>query len=291
MKLKEIIKEGGAALAKAGVIRINRQDIPMTIDYVSQISGIPKEDMNPLGSTGKMPTSGDIDLAIDISQHNAKEVHQRMARQLQDDEAVYNPGTKVGSYAIPIAGDREKGLVQVDFMYVKNPEWAKFAFFSAGNESRYKGTIRTELIRGVAAALNVPGIDHFEYDDEGQLLIRVGRTMDRAEGLKRILQHRPAKKHGQGYIKTMKTLSMDDFKAAYPDIEVHDDTMTIDDPSLVIQILFGKNVKLDDLRTAEQVLSIIKRKFNKKEQERIFTLTKQILRGKKDLKRPPELQE
>lgn len=262
MKINEIVQlnEGGFAAADWGVGKINKGDIPATIKYVSKISGIPMKDLHPLGSVGKKAKSGDIDLAVDVNKYSKDAIHDKMMEELNH-EGVFNKGTNVGSYAVPIQGN--KGKIQVDLMFVNNIDWAKFAYYSAGDESKYKGAIRTILLMAVAASLNEPGTDHFEYNEDGDLVIRAGRTLDLAKGLRRIFQFRPRKKSGEGYVKTMKSIPVDEFKLMYPEVEVDGENVIIDDPEMVVAMLFGPGVKPKDVNTAEKVLELIREKFGK----------------------------
>lgn len=295
MRLAEIvlIKEGGYALKDAGVGRVKKEDIPATVQLVSQITGIPAEDLHPLGSVGKMPDSGDIDLGVDVNKFNPEEIHQKMCNELGDDMCTYNKGTKVASYGFPIAGDPEKGLVQVDLMYVDNPSWATFSYHSPGMDSKYKGAIRAMLLMGVAATYEEPGTDHFEYDPtSGDLIIRAGRTLDLNSGMRRIFQFRPKSKKGDKYLKSMKTISLSDFKEMFPDVEVSGDEITIDDPKKVLTILFGGKVAPKDVHTAEQVIDLIKDRFDEERQDAIFKKAADRARsavGKMDI--PPEMME
>lgn len=271
MRLKNIlIQEGGYALRDAGVQRIKREDIDSTIKFVSGISGVPKQEMIPLGSVGKSPTSGDIDLAIDITKHDPDALHTKMVKALGEENCVVNKATKVNSYAVPIKGDEKNGRVQVDFMFGANPEWMQFAYYSEGENSKYKGLVRTILIMSVAAALNKEGFDHFKYSEDGELIIRAGRTLDLTQGLRRIFQHRPKKKSGEGYLSTMKSIPIEDFMKMFPNVKVKGGQVVIDDPQKVVTALFGSGVTPNDVRTAEQVLSLIRRKFNETDQEKIF---------------------
>ena len=286
MKLKEIVlNEGGKALKTP---RIKKADIPSTIKHISKITGISVKDLEPLGSVGKTATRGDIDLAVDLNKNNPQTIHERLIEALGEDYATYNHGTKIGSYAVPVRGKEGGDRVQVDLMYGENIEWLKFAYYSAGDESKYKGVVRNVLMMGVAAALNEKGMDHFEYDGD-ELTIRAGRTVDLTSGLRRIFQHRPKKKKGEGYLKSMKSVPISKFKEMFPDIEIKGDDVVIDDPKLVVQMLFGEDVKVSDVRTAEQLLALIKKKFNKKQQERIINMAKMRAKGT-STKLPKELQ-
>lgn len=293
MRLLELrqITEGGNVLKHVGVGKINKSDIPATLDLVSKMSGVPQDNFAILGSVGKKPQSGDIDIALDKAKYNGDMIHSRMEQALPDGHSTFMKGLNIGSYAIPIAGDPEKGLVQVDFMYVDSPHWAKFAYHSPDKDSKYKGAIRTILLMAVAAQYSEPGTDQFVYED-GELIVRLGRTLDLNKGLRRIFQHKPAKAKGAGRVKNMKTVKdIEELKKLYPSIEVHGNEITIDDPQQVLDMLFGGGVSPSDVDSAEDVLKLIKKKFNKKQQAEIFDKAKERIKGKEHLMDvPPELQ-
>jgi hypothetical protein len=271
VKLEEIApKQGGGALKDVGVQRIKRGDIASTVAYVAKLAGIPKKDLHALGSTGKLPDSGDIDLAVDSTIHDPDHVHQKLIAKIGDDHAVVNKGLKVSSYAIPIRGDKANGLVQVDLMYTPNVDWAKFSYHSEGANSKYKGAVRNRLLRGVAAAIQQKGTDEFVYTDDGSLIVRAGRALDLSQGLRRIFQHRTKRKDGKGYVKTMKSIPIEDFKELYPSVQVKGGQITIDDPEKVVKVLFGSGVTPKDVRSAEQVIQLIKKKFDLDMQDKIF---------------------
>ena len=84
---------------------------------------------NMLGSTGKKPSSGDLDLAVDlnsVSKNDLSDLLKRHAASLGMDpnDVVKKSGISV-HYRSPIVGDEENG-VQVDFMFVDNLELASF---------------------------------------------------------------------------------------------------------------------------------------------------------------------
>jgi hypothetical protein len=266
-----LVKQGGYALKSVGVQRISRCDISATIQYVSLLSGIPLVDMIPLGSTGKTHTSGDIDVAIDINKYDRIEVHNNMERLLGSDKCKYNPGTKVGSYAIPIKGNPELGLVQVDLMFVPNVKWAEFTYYSPGDQSSYKGAIRRMLLQSVASTIDEEGTDIFVYDPvTNDLMVRIGRTMDMNLGLKRIFQMRPMKKRGGGYLSTIKTVPVTDIRSAYPSLIFNDIDRTIYDPVQALRIMFGMDIAPSSVETAEQIISLIQTVLPSDRQQMIF---------------------
>jgi len=276
VKLDDIApKQGGNALKDVGVQRIKRGDIASTIAYVAKLAGIPKKDLHKIGSTGKLPDSGDIDLAVDTNIHDPDHVHQKLIAKIGDERSVVNKGLKVSSYAIPIRGKESLGLVQVDLMYTPNIDWAKFSYHSEGSDSKYKGAVRNRLLRGVAAAIQQKGTDYFEYADDGTIKIRAGRALEPSTGLKRIFQHRTDRKDGKGLTKTMKSMPIDDFKELYPDIEVKGGQIIVDDPQQVLKVLFGGGVSPNDVRSTEQLIQLIKKKFDLDTQERIFKFARE----------------
>jgi hypothetical protein len=74
------IKEGGNVFKGSNkeplTQRINRQDVPATVQWIEQVTGLDfssdvGKDGIPtrwLGSTGKAPSSGDLDLAVDLNE-------------------------------------------------------------------------------------------------------------------------------------------------------------------------------------------------------------------------------
>lgn len=291
MILKELLSlsEGGNVFKdEENVTTIKKKDIPDTIKYISRISGISENDLYPLGSVGKAAVSGDIDLAIDINNHDPESVHAHMCEKLGKSHCSYNKGTRIGSYLIPIAGDINNSFVQVDFMFVPNVEWASFAFFSAGDSSKYKGVIRTILLSAVAASLNKPGTDYFEYAPDGSLIIRAGRGIDLSKGLKRLFKFRAKSKLGDKYLSQMKSVSIDDFKEMFPQADIHGDNLIIDNPNSVVNILFGPGINPSDVETAEQVLKLINVIFPKDKREEIFKYAKARLKSHQKLMNLPK---
>ena len=282
MKLNEVKSQPitEKVLGKIGVSKVNKGDIPATLAYVSKLSGIPQEDFTVLGSVGKTPQSGDIDIALDASKYDSSIIHTHMEKLLPDGHSNFSPGLKVGSYAIPIAGNSDNGFVQTDLMFVSSPRWAEFAYHSPAKDSQYKGAVRTVLLMSVAAFHSEPGIDQFIYED-GDLVVVVGRTFDLNNGLRRLFQHKPAKKRGTGRVARLKTVKdLNELKDLYPGIEVHGNEIVIDDPQQVLNVLFGDGVSPGDVTSAEDVLALIKRTFDKGHQDEIFAKAKQRLASK-----------
>lgn len=283
----KLLKETGKALRESNIVKVPRELIPDILQYVSSLTFIPVEDLHLVGSSGKVDVSGDLDIAININKYVPFKIHSRLEQKLGEDYAIYNKGTRIGSYAIPI-GDGYR--VQVDLMFVEDVEWAQFAYFSAGSKSKYKGAVRTILLSAVASALDEQGIDTYHYDGE-ELVVRVGRGIDLGVGLKRLFQMRPRKKTGDGYLKNLQKVTPEDIRKAFPNVEFDDNELIIRDPAQVVQILFGPGTRPSNVDTAEEVLDLIKR-FPTEKKKKIFKIARvraQQLKSK-NIELPPELQ-
>jgi hypothetical protein len=326
MRLREIkLLEGGNALP--GVGRVERKFIPHVIEYVSHLSGIPKADLHPLGSTGKNSDSGDIDVGIDSGKYMPDQIHARLSTRLGPDKHYYNNGTKIHSYAVPIVKKVGQefvevgGTVQVDFIFTPRLDWAKFAYHSegtSGEQTSYKGAVRTILLKAVAASYEEKGIDMSVYDPQsGELIIRVGRTFDLSNGLRRIFQVRTERKTTSkkgnpikfstekptyvGSLQTVHTIeelqpALDALKKRYPGqfddvrLDVKDHEIIIDDPVKALKMIFpGSPVQPKQVATAEGVLDLIQQRFTGEEQVKIFKKAKEAIQDLGGSMRVPDI--
>lgn len=279
MKVSEILHEGGNAMATANVRRIQRSEVPSTIKYVSAVSGIPVKDLHPLGSTGSdTPTSGDVDLAVDINKYDMDVVHNRIIDRVGDEYATLNKGLKTGSYAFDIGGDPSAGKVQVDLMYVPDTRYASFSYHSPGTKSKYKGAVRAILISAAAASLADDSRDYIIHDEkDGSLIGRVSRGLDMNKGLRTMFQMRPRKKGTDERVKTMKAVTPEEIEAEFPNVKITDDhRITVRDPDEIAEILFGKGITPADISSPEQILEIAKKRFTPERYE----LFKKIASGR-----------
>ncbi|MAS65189.1 MAG: hypothetical protein CL815_08220 [Coraliomargarita sp.] len=155
-----ILKEGGNifkdAEGKPVTQRIARGDIDTTLDWVEKITGLNHKEMK-LGSTGIRSSSGDIDVAVDQSQHSKEEVFQKLVAWQQKNHPndnsrqwVAKSGTNV-HLKTPINGNPANGFVQTDLMF-GNPEWMKFALKGMGDGTPYKGSHRMIFLASIAKA-------------------------------------------------------------------------------------------------------------------------------------------
>ena len=153
------LKEGGNVFKdKQGqplTQRINQADVPATIAYIENILGIDFPPERWLGSTGRKPTSGDLDLGVDLNEIDkdqlAGALQQIVTSQgLDPREWVVKKGEV--HFRTPIAGDPNKGYVQTDFMFFPNLDWGTF-YYGGAEGSAYKGMNRNVLMSSIAKAL------------------------------------------------------------------------------------------------------------------------------------------
>ena len=145
--------------------RINRQDVPATVQWIEQVTGLDftsevGEDGIPtrwLGSTGKAPTSGDLDLAVDLNEISKEQLAGILSQFVQSqglDPREYVVKKGEVHLKTPIAGDANRGFVQTDFMFFPNLDWGQF-FYAGGTDSAYKGVNRNVLMSSVAKKLGL----------------------------------------------------------------------------------------------------------------------------------------
>jgi len=145
--------------------RINRQDVPATIQWIEQVTGLDfstelGDDGIPtrwLGSTGKAPTSGDLDLAVDLNEVSKEQLAGILSQFVQSqglDPREYVVKKGEVHLKTPIAGDANRGFVQTDFMFFPNLDWGQF-FYAGGTDSAYKGVNRNVLMSSIAKQLGL----------------------------------------------------------------------------------------------------------------------------------------
>lgn len=97
-----------------------------------------------IGSVGKKPVSGDIDIAIDVDYCDPNVLVEHIKENGFD---YTKTGGAIANIAFPIEGTQKGQFVQVDFFPTKSLEFTKFARFSPSpEESKYSGGMRTDLL-------------------------------------------------------------------------------------------------------------------------------------------------
>lgn len=144
--------------------RIRREDVPATVAWLEQLTGLDltgKErdsagvPVRWLGSTGRRPDSGDIDLVVtDVTKD---ELYQRLVSWLQQNGLDPREWIKRAGelhFRTPISGDADNGYVQTDFNFYSDPAAAKWAeFYMSGTSDSYKGMHRNVLLSSLAKPL------------------------------------------------------------------------------------------------------------------------------------------
>ena len=135
--------------------RIDQQDVPGTIRWIERVTGIKFPQDRWLGSTGRRPTSGDLDLAVDANEVTKEQLASRLVdfikRQKQDPASWVKKAGEV-HFRVPINGNAAKGFVQADFMFFPDLDWGTF-YYSQGSNSAYKGMNRAVLMSSIAKSL------------------------------------------------------------------------------------------------------------------------------------------
>jgi len=145
-----MLNEGGNVFKTNPTSRISLQHIPPTLQFLSSIVGWDVS-KNLLGTTGKKPTSGDIDIAVDQQAVSKKNFEQLLVkwcedRNLNPKDYIAKTGISV-HFRTPIANTED--FVQTDFMFYDD---VKFAQFSASNDETppLKGVHRHMVLSNLA---------------------------------------------------------------------------------------------------------------------------------------------
>jgi hypothetical protein len=146
--------------------RIKQADIPSTVAWLEAVTGLDlshDKDENGvpikwLGSTGKKPDSGDLDLAVDANEITKAELKGMLdawaTKNKQDPREWCRLSGEAVHFKTPIQGDPKRGYVQTDFMFMPNLEWGTF-WLGGGAGSAYKGVFRNVLMSSIAKALGL----------------------------------------------------------------------------------------------------------------------------------------
>lgn len=153
------ITEGGNifkdASNRALTQRINQTDVKSTIAWLEQLTGMDLQDAT-LGSTGRKPTSGDLDLAVDANEFTKEQMVAQLTQwaqlnKLKPEEYIRKSGISV-HFKTPINGRPDQGYVQTDFMFLKDVPFSKF-ILSAPADSAYRGQDRNVLMNSIAKSM------------------------------------------------------------------------------------------------------------------------------------------
>jgi hypothetical protein len=133
--------------------RINQSDVAQTVAWIETLTGIDFPRERWLGSTGRKPTSGDLDLAVDANKVSKEQLASQLIQWAQSHGEDPKNWVKKGGEVhlrVPINGRPENGFVQADFMFFPNLDWGGFYYGGGGTDSAYKGMVRNVLISSLA---------------------------------------------------------------------------------------------------------------------------------------------
>lgn len=190
--MKHLLEGGNVFKDKMGVPqtqRINKEDVSATVKWLESVLGMDLHGEDDaatgypsrwLGSTGKSPTSGDLDIAIDTSEASkdaiAAQLIQYVQSQGQDPRDFVRKGGEV-HFKTPIAGNANNGFVQTDFMFFPDVDWGTF-FYAGGTDSAYKGVVRNVLMSSLAKAGGLKVGANGMYSRATNELVRGGTNPD-----------------------------------------------------------------------------------------------------------------
>jgi len=156
MKTLRTLLEGGNVFKDAEgnplTGRINQSDVPATVAWLEQLTGIEFPREHWLGSTGKAATSGDMDLAVDANQVSKDQLAAKLTQWIVGHKLPPAEWIKKGGEVhlrTPIQGRPDLGYVQTDFMFFPNLDWGTF-YYTQGAGSAYKGMNRAVLMSSLA---------------------------------------------------------------------------------------------------------------------------------------------
>lgn len=236
--LTEDIKADHKKHFTGGARRIYVEEIPKTLKYVSKITSLPLKEIqeNVLGSTGKVDSSGDIDIAVDLKKYSKESLIEFIKSNVKDDEIIISGGLDIIHLVVPICGNKSNGFVQVDLMMSENIEWTKFYHTHPGT-SNYKGLYRNALLRALTAATNKTKYDNNELTE------RLGYVLVPSKGIQHQHKVRYEGKNGK-YLKTFKVEKRGGIES---------------NPITVLEIIFrDSDIRLEDVQTFESTLRSIK---------------------------------
>lgn len=203
--------------------------------------------MVPLGSVGKKNDdqfNGDIDIAIKID--NKEELNKLIDKVFPDLEKNPNTTSNIISISYPYNKEGKSGDAQVDFMIVKDIDFAKFFYHSPNfknNESKFKGATRAKMLSIVVSSIPVEDAKD-EYFEDGKTVKRHWKYTFNTEGMFKQLLDYTGKK---GPLKNPKKVK--EFEK-----------LIYNDPQNCVKFIFGDNGKIEDCNSAESIWKAVHNK-------------------------------
>lgn len=257
---------GGSAFKNIPIRRILIDEIQDTLDYFQATVNYPGFNLsyingNLLGSVGKQPDSGDIDIAVDNVLFPWKAFKKHALLSFPENQRAGNgKNTLQVNFAVPIKGDPANGFCQIDLI-TGNPEWLKFTHYSPGAASKYKGVYMSTLL-GVMAKMSIG----FLIGDSEDPIAKVTWAYDLERGLRRrwmIVDDRDLYcEVDADRWESLLGRQMDIGAIDYQPIPRFSRVGYIDDPDDVVKILFRNRINRDQLDDFEVAFKIAKELFS-----------------------------
>ena len=253
---------GGTAFKNIPVRRIKLDEIRDTLDYFQSTIQYPGFDLeyiynNLLGSVGKQPDSGDIDIAVDDIKFPWKKFKSHALLSFPEGQRAGNgKNTLQVNFAIPIRGKVENGYCQIDLI-TGNPEWLKFTHYSPGSASKFKGVYMSTLL-GVLAKMKLD----FLIGESKDPVAKVSWAYDLERGLRRrwtIIDYRGVYCEVDPDVwESQLGYHMDSGLIEKQPIPRFARVGYIDDPEAAVRILFNGLSTKDELNTFETAFELSK---------------------------------
>ncbi len=270
---KQFLTEGGHATSKHATQRATPADVAQVLLFTSRALKIPRDTLKNdlIGSAkltilGKKKDSSDVDIALAMKDHDPADTNNLMLKAVGG-KGSYNPGTKVGSYAVPVGEDRR---VQVDLMFVSDKSWAKWIYHSSeGDESQYPGAVRNIILMTALAYTQEHGKDFVHRDHEGKPVMRASKSIKMDLGMERLFKMAKFNKKTGRYNKGIEKVDPKEIEAHLHELGMHvefsHDPEITNNPDHVASFVFGAGVKAKDLMTAEDVIKHVHEMANARE--------------------------
>jgi hypothetical protein len=239
---------GGNAFAKTQPIPIDR--IPGTLKIVTKRIGEFK--YKTLGSTGKKPLSGDIDLAVPSDDWTMESLSAVLIKAMGPDNVkVQNQFNQIYT-RVPISGIKHK-FCQVDFM-IGDPDLLSFTHWAPeAGTSQYSGSHRTEYLKAIAKAQSITATRN------GRIVARVGYTLFHERGLVYNARWCPPRKDGKGFTATMEDVKPDDileFNKEFPELLFMRSTVETN-PDQICRDILGFGVTPSKVNSYESTAAVV----------------------------------
>lgn len=266
---------GGLAF-KAKTRRIEKEEIEPTLNWLASKTGFSSGYLsgNLLGSAGKSASSGDLDINMDQDKFDKTVVLNALITALGANDVKDRRHVNQIFTCVPIRGDSLNGYVQIDFMF-GDVAWQAFSYYSAGEESRYKGLFRTELVKA-AVAFNSDWVK----TENDQVVARVGPTFFHDRGCVWRYRHRPERKDKKGRVLAYVELTEQEFLLLYPDAIKASNTV-VDTPEGVSELIFGDPNELAAFEMYETLSERLKTFYGTKDYATIMQIFEERLNSLK----------